>query len=110
MSVDTTLIEHMLSALDTPSRELTEWEETFLESVREQFEQRWRLSERQAEILERIYAEKTAWRDDDDYAIYETACGHRFEFNEGTPIENKAQFCQYCGGILRDEAIEGGGL
>lgn len=54
------LITHMLNALDSPHRELTKWEEEFLTSINEQFEQRGTLSDRQFEILERIYAEKTA--------------------------------------------------
>ncbi len=55
-----TLAAHMLSALESPSRELTKWEEQFIESLTEQFEERGHLSERQMEILERVYAEKTA--------------------------------------------------
>jgi hypothetical protein len=55
-----TLASHMLKALESPSRELTKWEEDFLESVGEQFEERGHLSERQMEIVERIYSEKTA--------------------------------------------------
>jgi hypothetical protein len=54
------LIQHMLECLESPSRELTKWEEGFVESVREQFLERGSLSDRQTEILERIYAEKTA--------------------------------------------------
>ena len=54
------LVAHMLDALETPSKELTKWESDFVESVSGQFERCGSLSERQAEILERIYAEKTA--------------------------------------------------
>ena len=52
-------IQHMLQTLESPSKELTKWEENFLESITEQFQKRQSLSERQYEILERIYAEKT---------------------------------------------------
>ena len=38
---------------------LTKWELSFVESVSEQFDRRGSISERQEEILERIYAEKT---------------------------------------------------
>jgi hypothetical protein len=38
---------------------LTKWEEDFVESIDEQLADGRSLSERQAEILERIYAEKT---------------------------------------------------
>lgn len=52
-------IRIMLQALETPSKELTKWEENFLESIAEQFETKGSLSERQQEILDRIYSEKT---------------------------------------------------
>jgi len=52
-------IEDMLSKLDTPRKELTKWEEDFISSVTEQFKIRNSLSERQIEILERIYTEKS---------------------------------------------------
>jgi len=54
------LIEHMLTSLETPHKELTKWEEDFLGSIGEQFKSRGTLSEKQTEILERIYSEKTA--------------------------------------------------
>ena len=38
---------------------LTDWEQSFMESVTDQFDRTGRISERQLEILERIYAEKT---------------------------------------------------
>lgn len=54
------IIQSMFQALDTPSKDLTKWEENFLESISEQFEQSKSLSERQLEILQRIYDEKTS--------------------------------------------------
>jgi len=54
------LITHMLELLENPHKELNPWELDFVESVREQFEIRKTLSERQFEILEHIYVEKTA--------------------------------------------------
>lgn len=54
------LIQHMLTALETPNRDLTSWEETFIGSLAEQFEIRKSLSDRQFDILERIYTDKTA--------------------------------------------------
>lgn len=39
---------------------LTKWEEDFVESIADQFDSRGTISDRQEEILERIYAEKTA--------------------------------------------------
>jgi len=53
------LLNHMFEALEKPSEELTEWEEGFVESLKEQFKRNGVLSVRQREILERIYAEKT---------------------------------------------------
>lgn len=29
--------------------------------------------------------------------VWETSCGHSFQFNEGGPKENGLQFCGYCG-------------
>jgi len=52
-------IARMLEMLESPSKELTKWEENFLGSVRDQFTSRGTLSDRQFEILDRIYAEKT---------------------------------------------------
>ena len=52
-------VAHFLSALETPSRELTKWEQSFVESLTEQFAERGRVSDRQFEILEAIYTEKT---------------------------------------------------
>jgi uncharacterized membrane-anchored protein len=54
------LVLYMLQDLETPYKELTKWEEEFVASVKEQFERTHNLSERQFEILERIYTEKTA--------------------------------------------------
>ena len=41
------------------SRKLTKWEADFIDSIAEQFDARGSISDRQEEILERIYAEKT---------------------------------------------------
>lgn len=54
------LIKHMLESLETPSKVLSEWETKFLESVTDQFVNRGMISERQLEILESLYTEKTA--------------------------------------------------
>lgn len=43
---------------------------------------------------------KCEWKQDDD-GIYHTGCGEAFTFDSGTATENKAKFCQYCGGNLR---------
>jgi hypothetical protein len=54
------VIQQMFHALESPNKDLTEWEENFLESISKQFDQRGTLSDKQFEILDRIYAEKTA--------------------------------------------------
>ena len=54
------LIDQMLQALESPSKELTKWEENFLESISEQYQTRGTLSDRQVEVLDRIYTEKTS--------------------------------------------------
>ena len=54
------LIEHMLNELGHPIKDLTKWEDDFVSSLNNQFDTRGTLSDKQFEILERIYAEKTA--------------------------------------------------
>lgn len=53
------VIERMLNTIEDEGRNLTKWEEGFVMSLREQFDERGTISERQTEILEGIYAEKT---------------------------------------------------
>lgn len=53
----------MLTSLEDTSQlveDLSEWEDDFVSSVRQQFENKGDLSDKQFEILERIYARKTA--------------------------------------------------
>ena len=52
-------ITYKLHKINTEGKKLTKWEEEFVDSVGEQFSQRRYLSERQMEILNRIYDEKT---------------------------------------------------
>lgn len=42
------------------TRELTEWEEDFIASIKRKLARNFSLSDAQADTLERIYAEKTA--------------------------------------------------
>lgn len=56
----TALIQHMLTTLETPSKPLTSWEEGFIASISEQFDSKGTLSDKQTDILERIYTDKTA--------------------------------------------------
>lgn len=51
------MIEYMLKALITDDQEdkLTTWEKNFVESVSNQFDDKGNLSDKQCEVLERIY-------------------------------------------------------
>jgi hypothetical protein len=51
-------ISHMLGALETPTKGLTNWEQSFIESLTDQWDRSGHLSDRQVEILEKIYDEK----------------------------------------------------
>lgn len=56
---DATVIGHWIETLQTEGRGLSKWEQDFLESISDQFDERGSISDRQEEVLERIYAEKT---------------------------------------------------
>lgn len=52
-------IDHWFSLLSTEARGLTSWEEDFVDSLWEQWVEHRGMSDRQEEILERIYASRT---------------------------------------------------
>jgi hypothetical protein len=54
-----TLQEWIDAIVSEASDELTNWEISFIDNIQEQLNRYGRLSEKQEEILERIYAEKT---------------------------------------------------
>jgi len=54
------VIEHFFKELENPKDKLTDWELQFLESIQDQFNRKGSLSTKQFQILERIYAERTA--------------------------------------------------
>lgn len=59
MQKDPEVIADWLEQIRINGRNLTKWEEDFVDSVAEQFsEKRW-ISDKQENILERIYSEKT---------------------------------------------------
>ena len=41
-----------------------------------------------------------------DSCIWQTDCGHEFVFDEGTPSDNGAKFCLYCGKKLVERVEE----
>lgn len=53
------VIEHWITTINDDGRNLTKWELDFMESITEQFAQRNSISDKQEEILERIYVNKT---------------------------------------------------
>jgi hypothetical protein len=55
-----TTISTWLTELERPAKQLSAWELNFLSSVSEQFYERGTLTDKQFDVLERIYAEKTA--------------------------------------------------
>ena len=59
MTKDVTVIEHWINTINEEGRNLSKWELDFMESVSEQFSQRNWISDKQEEIVERIYSEKT---------------------------------------------------
>ncbi len=54
------VIAEWIDRINNEGRGLNDWEEHFMESVTGQFVGYGSISDRQEEILERIYAEKTA--------------------------------------------------
>ena len=52
------LVSHMLTELEAPARELSNWEEAFISSLTESINGEFDLSDRQMEILKKIYTDK----------------------------------------------------
>lgn len=59
MTKEPKVIEHWITTVNEEGRGLSKWELDFMESITEQFEKRNSISDKQEEILERIYSEKT---------------------------------------------------
>jgi hypothetical protein len=53
------VVAHWITTINDEGRNLSKWEADFMESVTEQFEERGSVSDKQQEIIERIYADKT---------------------------------------------------
>lgn len=52
------LTQHMIDSVNYEGEALTDWEEDFMESITDQWDRKKSLSDRQKEVLERIYCEK----------------------------------------------------
>lgn len=59
MSGNRTLAREWLDRIEATGRGLTPWEQDFVASLNEQMEEKRTPTERQMEILERIYADRT---------------------------------------------------
>lgn len=59
MTKDPEVIQDWLDKIKYEGINLTKWEEDFVDSVAEQFSKYKRISDKQENILERIYAERT---------------------------------------------------
>lgn len=59
MTKDAKVIEHWITTINEEGRNLSKWELDFMESVTEQFSRSNSVSDKQEEIIERIYAQKT---------------------------------------------------
>jgi hypothetical protein len=53
-------LQHWFDTLEEEGVNLSTWEMEFVASVKEQFERRGTLSDKQIDVLERIYADKTS--------------------------------------------------
>lgn len=57
MTKEPDVIEDWINRVQTEGRNLSKWEENFMESIQERFERTRFITDRQEEILERIYTE-----------------------------------------------------
>jgi hypothetical protein len=53
------IISHWIAVINEEGRGLTKWETDFMYSITEQWEEKGWMSNRQVEILERIYGNRT---------------------------------------------------
>jgi hypothetical protein len=59
MTKDAKVIEDWINIINEEGKNLSKWELDFMESISDQFSVKNWISDRQEEILERIYSEKT---------------------------------------------------
>lgn len=59
MTKDEYVIQEWIDAISEHGRNLTKWEQDFFDNIADQFSERKWISDKQEEILERIYANRT---------------------------------------------------
>lgn len=59
----------------------------------------WKAVHKAAAPLQQEADNDCHWSQDSD-GCWNSACGQCFEFNEGSPRENNANFCHFCGGKM----------
>lgn len=59
MTKDSKVIEQWINTINEEGINLSKWELDFMESITDQFSRKNWISDKQEEILERIYADKT---------------------------------------------------
>jgi len=47
------------------------------------------------------------WTFDREHYKYDTACGHGWQFMDGTPKQNGAKYCLYCSGEIMVKPLAG---
>jgi len=58
MRIASDVIEDWLERIAVEGRNLTKWEHEFIESVQDQFDRSGSLSDKQVDVVERIYTER----------------------------------------------------
>lgn len=58
MTKDSKVIEEWIRTINEKGENLNKWEQDFVESITEQFEQKKWISDKQEDILERIYSDR----------------------------------------------------
>lgn len=60
MKYDKEFVKEMLERTTNEGQDLTDWENQFIESITDQYNRKGSLSDKQIDILERIYTEKVS--------------------------------------------------
>ncbi len=65
------------------------------------------IADLEAALAQQAEPETCTWHQDgdSDSGVYATSCRHYFNLEDGTPEDNKMQWCCYCGKKLARELI-----